>query len=123
MDVQWSSVNEYIAKDTLEEYWAYGRNPAIGSAERLYHKRHPADGPVAPGSRTWRRTQIDPGFHLLSRAAYGPCPSDLDRGDPGRGEMSKTTAPDSIDDSAATGERRVEPSGIIRTATNTKPVT
>ena len=46
--------------------------------------------------------QIDPSFHLLSRAAYGPWPGDLDRVRALGAEkwIEEQLAPDSIDDTA-----------------------
>ena len=46
--------------------------------------------------------QIDPSFHLLSRAAYGPWPGDLDRVNTMGAEnwIAEQLAPDSIDDRA-----------------------
>src|SRR5688572_23453799 len=77
--------------------------PLMG-CERLISKVTQQMGQGIPaGSLTVAEgQQIDPGFHLLSRAAYGPWPGDLDQVRTMGAEkwIEEQLAPDRIDDSA-----------------------
>jgi len=68
----------------------------ISSATQQLGQSIPSSMSIADGQ------QIDPAFHLLSRAAYGPWPGDLDRVRTMGTEkwIDEQLAPDSIDDSA-----------------------
>jgi len=68
----------------------------ISSATQQLGQSIPSSMSIADGQ------QIDPAFHLLSRAAYGPWPGDLDRVRTMGTEkwIEEQLAPDGIEDTA-----------------------